>query len=91
MLALLVAVILAYGMAELFRVGHYYIGIVPALAGLAVAGLIRVAVAKGNCRNPGIAGAAGATAGLILYLGYFYIGMVNDLKPIAGPQIARRA
>ena len=34
LLALVAAVILAWGMAELFQLGHYYIGIVPLFAGL---------------------------------------------------------
>jgi hypothetical protein len=82
--AMIVAAILAEGMAELFRLGHYYIFIVPILAAVCVAGMITLAVRKGHCRNAMMGALAGFGAGVVLYLGYFYFGMIHD----AGPEIA---
>ena len=80
-LAFVVAVALAAGMAQLFAVGHYYIFIVPLLAALCVAGMLNLAVNKGHCRNAVVGGLAGLCAGVVLYIGYFYFGMVHDLGP----------
>src|ERR1043166_6410748 len=65
-------------MAQLFILGHYYIFFVPLIAALAVGGLINLAVNKGHCRNAIIAGAAGFCAGIVLYLGQYYSGMIHD-------------
>jgi hypothetical protein len=83
---LILAAVLAAVMFWLFYVGHYYIIIVPAIAALAVAACLKLAVNKGHCRSRLIAGAAGFCAGIILYLGYYYCGMVYQL----GPQAAGR-
>lgn len=84
--AFVAAILLAEGMEQLFMLGHYYIFIVPLVTGLCVAGLIHVAVNVGHCRNPFVAGAAGFCAGVILYLGQYYSGMIHDL----GPDVAAR-
>jgi hypothetical protein len=70
----------------LFSVGHYYIIIMPAVAALAVGGCLKLAIGKGHCRNRPVAIAAGVCAGLLLYLGYYYCGMVYHF----GPAAARR-
>jgi hypothetical protein len=85
LLAFVVAGVLAEGMFQLFRVGHYYIFIVPIIAALAVGATSSLAVNKGHCRNRPIAGAAGFCAGLVLYLGSYYCGMVYHV----GQQAAR--
>src|SRR5882724_7225321 len=83
--AVAVAAILAEGMAQLFRVGHYYVFIVPFAAAACVGGMISLAVNRGPCRRSIVAGLAGFTAGLLLYLGYFYFGMIHDFgTEIAG-------
>src|SRR5713226_1719205 len=79
--AFVVAAILAEGMAQLFRIGHYYILIVPLLAAVGVGGMMNLAVSRGHCRSSIVAGLAGVCAGLLLYIGYFYLGMVHDLGP----------
>jgi len=81
-----VAAALAGVLFWLFKVGHYYVGIVPALAALVVAACLKLAVNKGNCRSRLVAGAAGICAGVTLYLGYYYCGMVYHL----GPETASR-
>src|SRR5690349_24714506 len=77
---LIVPLGLAAGLAGvlfwLFHVGHYYVLIVPAMAALGVAACLKLAVNKGHCRSRLVAGAAGACAGIVLYLGYYYCGMV---------------
>src|SRR5215469_12715155 len=76
--AFCVAAILAEIMALLFAAGHYLILIVPLCAGLAVAGMINVAVTKGHCRSAIVGGLAGFCAGFVLYIGHFYLGMIHD-------------
>lgn len=90
--AFIVASILAECMAELFRAGHYYILIVPLVAALCVGGMINVAVNRGHCRSSLIGGLAGFSAGILLYLGYFYWGMIHDFgTDVAGhPELLPR-
>src|SRR5215469_15713985 len=71
--AFIVAAILAEIMAQLFIAGHYLIIILPAIAALAVAGMINLAVNKGHCRNRIVAAIAGFCAGFTLYIGHFYL------------------
>jgi hypothetical protein len=78
-LALILSAALAAFMHLLFRWGHYYILIVPMVCALAVAGLGLLAVGRGHCRSPLMGAVGGGLAGLILYLGYYYVGMVDDL------------
>lgn len=81
--AFVAAAILAELMALLFISGHYIIFFVPFIAGLAVAGMINLAVNKGQCRSPIVGGLAGFCAGFVLYIGYFYLGMIHDFGAIA--------
>ncbi|HEY1788528.1 MAG TPA: hypothetical protein VGJ73_10250 [Verrucomicrobiae bacterium] len=76
--AFICAAILAEGMAQLFAVGHYLIVIVPAIAALCVAGMLNLAVNRGHCRSQWVAGLSGFCAGIILYFGFFYLGMIHD-------------
>jgi hypothetical protein len=80
-LAFFVAGLLASFMYWLYHIGHYYIIVVPLVCALAVAGMMRLAVAKGHCRNGWMAALAGFGLGLILYLGSYYVGMVYNLGP----------
>jgi len=72
---------LAVVMHLLFRWGHYYIVLVPVLCALPVTGLGILAVTRGHCRSPLIGAVGGFIAGLVLYLGYYYAGMVDELGP----------
>ncbi len=85
-LALAAASALAGIMFWLFKAGHSYIIIMPAIAALAVGGCVKLAVGKGLCRNRAVAAVAGIGAGIFLYLGYYYCGMVYHL----GAQTAGR-
>ena len=71
----------------LFRAGHYYVIVVPAVAGVGIAALVHLAVAKGQCRSTWVAGLMGFAAGVLLYFGYYYLAMVNDLGPLAQPRL----
>lgn len=83
--AFIVAAVLAEGMAQLFSLGQYYVFIVPFFAAICVAGMMVLAVIKGHCRSTIIGGLSGFCAGLLLYLGYFYFGMIHDFgTKIAG-------
>jgi hypothetical protein len=78
-LALAVAGALAGVMFWLYHEGQYYIVIVPILCALTVAGMARLAVAKGHCRNSFVAGLTGLLLGLALFFGSYYIGLVYHL------------
>lgn len=65
----------------LFLQGFYYMIIVPCIVALGVGALVRLAVTKGHCRNWFLTGLAGITAAIVLYLGYFYCGMVYHWGP----------
>jgi hypothetical protein len=75
------AALLAIGMFALFNYGEYYVLILPLLTAVAVGGLMLLAVNKGHCRSPMVAGILGAAAGLLLYLGYYYCGMIYQVGP----------
>jgi len=63
--------------------GHYLIFIVPFIAALGVVGMINLAVNKGRCRSMIAGGVVGFLAGVVLYLGHFYFGMIHDFGPEA--------
>lgn len=65
----------------LFHIGQYYIIIVPFVAGLAVAGLARLMVGRGHCRNRLVAWVTGGFLGLFLYLGSYVVGMIHTFGP----------
>jgi hypothetical protein len=86
LLTLLVSGLLAAFMFWLYHIGHYYIIIVPLLCGLAVAGMMRLAVVKGHCRSRIVAMVSGFLSGLVLYLGSYYVGMLYQLGPETAAQ-----
>src|SRR5689334_18152862 len=63
----------------LFARGWYLLFIVPIFGALVEAGLLRFAVGAGKCRAPLIARLLGFAAGAVMYVGYYYIGMVASL------------
>ncbi len=75
------ALLLAVGMFGLVSVGEYYVIILPVIAAAMVGGLMVLAVSKGHCRNPFVAGIIGCIAGFALYLNYFYVGMIGQIGP----------
>jgi hypothetical protein len=76
LLALGAAALLAVVLFWLFIEGYYYFVIVPFAAEIAVGSLVWLAVVKGHCRNWMLAAFAGIFAGMVLYFGSFYCGMV---------------
>jgi hypothetical protein len=86
-LALIVSGVLAVFMHLLFRWGHYYILIVPIVCALAMAGMGLLAAGRGHCRSPLIGAVCGGLAGLVLYLGYYYVGMVDELGTEYGSRL----
>jgi hypothetical protein len=73
----------SFGLAALLYVlllhGLYYMIIVPLLAALVVAGMLLLVIHFGRCRSRFVGGCVGGIAGVVLYLGQFYIGMVHEL------------
>jgi hypothetical protein len=80
-LVFVAAIALAAILYLLFKIGFYLVLLVPVFAGLGLAGVVILAVRKGHCRSRLAAALLGGVAGVVLYLGYFYIGMVEDLGP----------
>jgi hypothetical protein len=74
-----VSVVLACVLNLAIRVGFYLIIIIPMLAGLALAGMLFLAVQQGHCRNRLVAGICGVLMGTTLYLGYFYVGLISSI------------
>lgn len=79
--AMVAAALLALLLFRLFLSGYYYVIIVPMIVALGVGALIRLAVAKGHCRNWLLGGLAGFCAAVVLYCGYFYCGMIYHWGP----------
>jgi len=82
-LALAVAGLLAAGMFGLYLLGHYYVILVPFICALFVAGMARLTIAKGHCRNWLVGSLAGGLLGLWLYFGSYYAGMIYSFGPEA--------
>jgi hypothetical protein len=59
--------------------GLYFIIIVPIIVGLGVAALVNFAVGRGHCRSRFVGALSGLICGVVLYLGYYYVGMVAAL------------
>lgn len=86
LLSLLCAAVLAAALYGLYFEGWYLIILVPAIAAMLLSVMLSFAVRAGKCRSPLLAGALGLVAGVVMYIGYYYIGMVAML----GPQYATR-
>src|SRR5665213_1285523 len=74
--SLLVAVLLSWAMYASFAAGWYIMFLMPAFAALLVGGMLTMTVRVGRCRKPLVAGIAGIVAGIVLYLGTYYFGLV---------------
>src|SRR4051812_42085096 len=66
--------------------GFYWIFVAPMLAALVVACVWRLVLIGSHCRNRGVATLGSLVLGLLLYLGYYHIGMLQ----LVGPRHARR-
>ncbi|MDB6065479.1 MAG: hypothetical protein JWR26_1687 [Pedosphaera sp.] len=76
LLVITASMLLAAGLFLLFKVGLYFVVFVPVIAGVATGGMVMLAVRKGHCRGSLVAGLLAAVAGVTVYLGSFYVGMV---------------
>jgi hypothetical protein len=72
----LLATLFALGMSWLFSRGWYWIIVVPIFVAMILSAFISMAVQKGKCRSPSLAGLFGFLIGVIAYVGYLYFGMV---------------
>jgi hypothetical protein len=81
LLVLVVATGLAFGLHFAYARGFYFVVLVPLLAAIILACFELLAITRGRCRSPGVGALLGLVAGVILYLGYYYIGMVSLLGP----------
>src|SRR5437764_4309027 len=75
----------AGGVAWLLKFAYvhdwYLIFLLPALGGLALGGVLYWLVGRAHCRNHWLAGAVGGMAGLIAFLGYFQLCLIDLLPP----------
>jgi hypothetical protein len=88
MLVLVISGGLAYVLHFALIHGFYYIFIVPALAALIVAGFELLAISRGHCRSRVAAILLGVIAGLFLYLGHYYVGMIELVGPRSAFKLA---
>ncbi len=74
------SVIGAWLLAFLFRHGFYFVLIIPILFGLAMGGLVMLAVKQGHCRSRFVGAVLGVVAGLLLHLGYYYFDLWHTIQ-----------
>src|SRR5260221_45419 len=79
MLAIATGVVLAVAMAALFWAGFYLVVLVPILAAAGLMAMVILAMKKGHCRSRLVGAGLAVLAGVIVYLGYFYVCMVHDI------------
>jgi hypothetical protein len=77
----------AWCLTRLFTTGWYYRLFVPAVAGLVVGAAVRWLVARGRCRNKILAGFIGGMAGLVAFVGYYYVHMLEVFGAQAAMQM----
>ncbi|MCP4246363.1 MAG: hypothetical protein GY778_04870 [bacterium] len=63
----------------LYRVGFYFVGIVPLLMALGLSGMVFLVVSRGRCRNRTWAVLPGLVGGAFMYVGYYHVDMVTWL------------
>lgn len=80
-LSLVAALAVAWGLKLAFLSGWYLIILVPAVAGMILAGALFALVGWSHCRNRSLALALGLVAGLTGYLGYYHLCLVDFLPP----------
>ncbi len=80
-LAAVAAVTLAWCLKCAFVHGWYLIFLLPMFGGLALAGVLYLLVGWARCRNRWLAGCVGILAGLIGYLGYYELCLLDLLPP----------
>jgi len=80
-LAPLAALGVAWCLKSAFVHGWYLIFLLPVLGGLVLGGVLYALVGWSHCRNRWLAGAVGILAGLIGYLGYYELCLLDLLPP----------
>lgn len=82
---LLAAAALAAWVLDLcWATGHYFIGLVPALAALSLTPFMVLAVNKGRIRHSMLALVLGGLVGGAMYLGHYQIGALREIKAASG-------
>jgi hypothetical protein len=79
--ALLAAIAVAWCLKLAFALGWYLIILLPAAFGLGLGGVLYVLVGWSHCRNYWLAGSIGVLIGLIAYLGYYHLCLLDFLPP----------
>jgi len=80
------AVVMAWCLYAALQKGFYLIFVAPIIASLVVAGVWYLVLTWSHCRNQWVAGLMSVGLGLLLYLGYYEVGLLD----MFGPRIARR-
>jgi hypothetical protein len=73
------AIVIAWLLKVLFVHGWYLLFIVPAGAGLLLGGLLYFVVGLTQCRNAWVAGGLGLVGGMMAYLGYYHLCLLDFL------------
>ena len=80
-LALVAAAGLAWGLKVAYVNGCYLVAVWAVLGGCALGGVLWALVGWSHCRNRWLAGALGIVAGLVGYLGYYELSLLDVLPP----------
>lgn len=78
---LLAATMLACSLKLVYTLGWYLNYLMALGSGLSLGGILIVLVDWTRCRNHWLAGSMGVIAGLVTYLGYYHIGLMDSLPP----------
>jgi hypothetical protein len=81
LVALLTAVVVAWGLKFALVHGWYLIILLPMVGGGILAGVLHLMVGWAHCRNSWLAGVVGIFVGLIAYLGYYHFCLLDLLPP----------
>jgi hypothetical protein len=78
-LTLGISALLAAALHVSFIAGAYYPILMPVFASIPAAAMVYWAVSVGHCRNRRVGQLLGLTAGLVLYLGYYHVGLIQEI------------
>jgi hypothetical protein len=79
--ALLAAAAVAWVMKLLFMHGWYLVFLVPLVGGAVLGGVLYLLVGLAHCRIPWLAAALGLVTGLVAFLGYYHLCLVDLIGP----------
>lgn len=79
--SLLAGLVLAWCLRVAYDNGWYLIFLLPIFGGMALGGVLMLLVGWARCRNRWLAGIVGIAAGLVAYLGYYELCLLETAPP----------